>query len=335
VSHRLTRRALLLAAAAAFSDQTPARAHPPRSVARVGYVATTLPLSDLTGFEPRDPAIREFLAALTALGWSDGKNVMTERRSAEGHFDRFGDILRDLVSRRCDVIVTTGTAMTEEALRVTTTVPIVATSVDLQRMETLVKSLARPGGNLTGMTGPGTQFEAKKFQVFKEAVPRARRIAVLEPRTTWDGWFGESQRAAARALGLTLIFAETRPNDYAAAFDVIVRARPDAIHVGPGIFMYASRSLIIDFANRHRLPLMGQTGTFTEDGGLISYATDFRHYTQRAASYVDRILRGARAGDLPIEQPSKFELVINLQTARALGLMIPESLLVRADRVIQ
>jgi putative ABC transport system substrate-binding protein len=330
----MNRRTFIAGSVAVAAVPRTAQAQQAAAVRRVAYVLTTSPLSEMAGAEPAHPPTRELLSALRALGWVEGQNLIFERRSAEGRFERFGDIVRELVALRCDVIVTIGARMTQEALRVTSTVPIVMNDIDALASG-IVENLARPGRNITGTTGPGPQFHGKKLELLKEALPTIRRVAVLESTERWESVVGQSQRAAALALGLTLLFAEARPNDYSRAFAVITRQRPDAVVVGPDPFLYANRHRVIDFATQNRLPLMGQSRAFTEAGALMTYAVNGQEYWRTVAGYVDRILKGAKPADLPIQQPKHFELVINLKTAKALGLTIPSSLLLRADEVIE
>ena len=320
--------AVLLAAPLAAQAQQPGK------VARVGYVATTTPVSEMTGPHPRHPPIRVLLKALRAIGWIEGQNLILERRSAEGRFERFGDILRELVALPCDVIMTVGAAMTEEALRITSTIPIVFTGLNPIAFG-IVTSLARPGRNITGVLGTGPEFAGKELELFREAVPKARRMAVLAHPVAWNGPYGEALRAAASRLAMTLLYVESGPGDYAQAFAAITEQRAQAIFVGWGAYLFADRHHIIEFAIKKRLPLMGQGTPFTEAGALLSYNVNNTEYWARMAYYIDRLLRGVKPADLPIEQPTKFELVINLKTAKALGLTIPPSLLGRADEVIQ
>jgi putative ABC transport system substrate-binding protein len=328
------RRFLLASVGAVLAAPISAKAQQAGKMARVALVNTTSLVSEMSGPEPSNPPTRYLLKALGAAGWVEGRNLIFERRSAEGRFERFGDILRELIGLPCDVIVTTGSAMTAEALRVTSTVPIVFTGVD-PITSGFVTALARPDRNITGTTGVGPQFEGKRLEVLREALPKTRRVAVLEQASSWGGAYGQGLRDGAAALGITLLYMESGPGDYSRAFDAITRERPDALYVGPGPYLLADRHRIVEFAVQNRLPLFGQGRDFTEAGALLTYSGNVSEFWRRTAGYVDRILRGAKAADLPIEQWTKFELVINLKTARALGVTIPPSLLLRADQVIQ
>jgi ABC-type uncharacterized transport system substrate-binding protein len=306
------------------------------TVHRVALIFTTSPMSEMAGPEPARPGARAFVRALRALGYVEGQNLVLERRSAEGRFERFGDIVRELVGLKCDVIVASASRIAPEARRVTTTLPIVVV-VSAEPVEFgLAANLARPGGNVTGLTSDaGPEIEGKKLELLKAAVAKTTRVAVLVSRFNWERPYGQSLRAAAPALGVRLLHAESAPNDYTRAFEVIARKRADALFVGIDADLFANRHRIVDFATRRRLPLMGYSREFVEAGGLISYGVNLDDLYRRAAGYVDRILKGARPGDLPFEQPTKFELVINLKTAKALGLTIPQSVLLRADQIIE
>ena len=305
-------------------------------VYRVALVFTTAPVSEMQGPDPVHPLVRAFLEQLRALGYVQGRNLVFEPRSAEGRFERFREILEELISRKVDVLVVNGNDMTRVAKGVTSTIPIVMVFVNDPVSDGLVNSLARPGGNVTGVTGTaGPEIEGKRVELLKEALPKIRRVALLGTKLDWEDSFGKSSQAAARAFQVTLVHAEHTPENYSDAFARIVRDRPDALLVPNSTSNFARRLLIVDFATKNRLPGMYSLRNFTEAGGLMSYGPDFRDQFRRLAVYVDRILKGARPADLPVEQPTKFELVINLKTTKALGLTIPPSLLARADQVIE
>ena len=305
-------------------------------VYRVALVFTTAPVSEMQGPDPVHPLVRAFLEQLRALGYVQGRNLVFEPRSAEGRFERFREILEELISRKVDVLVVNGNDMTRVAKGVTSTIPIVMVFVNDPASDGLVNSLARPGGNVTGVTGTaGPEIEGKRVELLKEALPKIRRVALLGTKLDWEDSFGKSSQAAARAFQVTLVHAEHTPENYSDAFARIVRDRPDALLVPNSTSNFARRLLIVDFATKNRLPGMYSLRNFTEAGGLMSYGPDFRDQFRRLAVYVDRILKGARPADLPVEQPTKFELVINLKTTKALGLTIPPTLLARADQVIE
>ena len=303
---------------------------------RVGLIFDTSPVSEMAGPDPVHPGAKAFVHGLRALGYVEGQNLILERRSAEGKFERYADIATELVRLKVDVIVTATNRMTQQAKAVTTTVPIVmAVSTDPVGAG-IVKSLAHPGGNITGLTlYVDPEIEAKRLELLKETLPGASRVAYLGLKEDWEAPWGKRVRAAAQVLGLTLVLAEHTPNEYADAFTLLRRVRPDALFVSPYAPEFTHRKLIVDFATRSRLPSTHAYREAVELGGLMSYGVNVTDLPRRAAAYVDKILKGAKPSDLPIEQPTKFELVINLKTAKALGLTIPPSLLLRADEIIQ
>jgi putative tryptophan/tyrosine transport system substrate-binding protein len=307
-------------------------------VYRVGVIATTSPVSELAGPEPVNPAVRAFVQSLRALGYVEGGNLVLERRSAEGRFERFGGIVAELVRLKGDVIVTPGDPLSKVAKGITTIVPIVMASSANPVGEGLVESLARPGGNITGLTtSVGPEIEAKRLELMRAIVPGVSRIAYLGSREDkeWEGPRGQSVRTAAQAMGLTLVPAEFMPHQYTEAFSFISRTRSEAVIVSQSATAYADRALIVDLVSRARLPSIFYYRESVELGGLMSYGVNLADVWRRAASYVDKILKGAKPADLPIEQPTTFELVINLKTAKTLALTIPQPVMVRADRVIE
>jgi putative tryptophan/tyrosine transport system substrate-binding protein len=332
----IDRRAFLAGSLGLLAAPLAAEAQQPGKAYRVGLVFTTAPVSEMIGPDPIHPLVRSFLDELRARGYVQGRNLVFEPRSAEGKFERFREILEELVSLKVDVLVVNGNSMTQRAKEVTSVVPIVMIFVNDPVADGLVASLARPGGNVTGVTSTaGPEIEGKRVELLKEALPKIRRVAFLGTKLDWEDPFGKSAQAAALALRITLLHAEHTPDNYTDAFARIVREHPDALLVPNTTSNFARRRLIVDFATKGRLPGMYYVRNFTEAGGLMSYGPDFRDEFRRVAVYVDGILKGAKPGDLPVEQPTKFELVINLKTAKALGLTIPSSLLGRADQVIE
>ena len=316
-----------------------AGAQPAGKVYRVGLISAAAPLSEMAGPEPLHPFVRAFVQGLRILGYVEGQNLILERRSAEGRYERFGDIVAELVRLRADVIVTVADLMVRAAKAVTTTVPIVMATSGDPVGEGFVQSLARPGGNITGLTiRAGPEIGAKRLELLRDALPGVSRIAYFASKEDkeWERPYGKSVRAAAQVLGVTLLLAEYMPHQYTDAFTLISRARADALFVGAaGGPLFADRGLIVDFATRTRLPSTFQFREAVELGGLMSYGVNSADVFRRAAGYVDKILKGAKPADLPVEQPTNFELIVNLKTAKALGLTIPPSLLVRADQVIE
>jgi putative ABC transport system substrate-binding protein len=314
-----------------------AGAQPAGKVYRVGLIAVATPVSEMAGPEPANLAARAFVQGLRALGYVEGQNLILERRSAAGRIERFGDVVADLVRLKADVIVTATDRGARAAKAVTTTVPIVMAASTDPVGAGIVQSLARPGGNITGLTiQVDPEIEAKRLELLRAMLPGISRVAYLSSKDgkDWDLPYGKSVRTAAQALGVMLVLAEHTSHNYTDAFTLISRARAEALFVSPSPAAYGDRVLVVDFATRTRLPSTFSFRESVELGGLMSYGVNLTENYRRAAGYVDKILRGAKPADLPVEQPTKFELVINLKTAKALGLTIPPSLLVRADQII-
>ena len=308
-------------------------AQPAARIARLGYLTSNLAAS---------PHLHEaFRQGLRDLGYFEGRNLALEYRDAKGKLERLPALADELVARSVDLIVTAGgTPAALAAKQATRTLPIVFTAAADPVTDGLVPSLAQPGSNVTGLSLLIPDLVGKRLEQFKQAVPGISQVAVL-----WQpGGLGEhtetdmlkEARVAARALGVQLHFVEARgPDDFERAFSDMARAHAGALTVLPSpTFLYERRHLV-DLATKNRLPTLFAFREYVEAGGLMSYGPDIADCYRRAASYVDKILKGARPGDLPIEQPTKFELVINLKTAKALGLTIPRSLLQRADQVIE
>jgi putative ABC transport system substrate-binding protein len=289
----------------------------------------------MAGPDPVSPVVRAFVHALRDLGYVEGRNLVLERRSAEGRFERAPDIVRELVSIKADVIVAVSIPMIRAAKTVTQTVPIVMLAGNPVE-EGLVQSLARPGGNITGVSHlTSVQNAGKRVELLKEIIPTLSRVAHLQSKqeraVDWD----QAAEAIERQLGVKVLIAEHTPTDYSGAFESIVRERANALLVAASAANLANRNLIVEFAAKNRLPAIYPERQSVDAGGLISYGPDLPAIFRRLAEYVDRILKGANAADLPIEQPTKFQLVVNLKAARALGLNISPTLLARADEVIE
>jgi len=334
----IERRSLASAAALAWLlGSHPALAQRASKLPRVGYVSPTEPLADLTGPDPIDGIARAFVHGLRDLGWVDGRSVIIEHRSADGQPERLPALLRELVDLPVDVIVTGGAAMARAARQATETIPIVAIGPDLVALG-LASSLARPGGNITGLPfDAGDGMGGKRLELLKRAVPAIKRITYLtRPRANGEPIVAAQTAAAARVLGLTLSsVAADRPEGLDAAFAALSRDRPDAIIVSNSPVNVAERSRIIAFAARERLPAIYSLRMFADSGGLLSYGTHLPQVARRAALFVDKILKGAKPGDLPIELPTRFELVINLRAAAAIGITIPKEMRLLADEVIR
>ncbi len=308
-----------------------ADAQPAGKVYRVGYLAA----GSVTA-NPRN--LEAFRQGLRELGWVEGHNLVIEYRSAEGRFDRLPELAAELVRLKVDVIAAAPTPAAMAAKKATATVPIVGVSLTEPVGIGLIESLARPGGNVTGVAySVGTDIFGKDLELLKEVVPKVRRVAVLSnPDGPVQPLTISNVKAAARALGLELQLVEARgPGDFDGAFATMARERAGALFVVTDPVFIPHRARLTGLAAKNRLPSMFTQRADVEAGGLISYGPNFADMYRRAATYVDKILKGAKPADLPVEQPTTFELVINLKTAKALGLTIPPSLLQRADEVIQ
>ncbi len=270
--------------------------------------------------------------SLRELGYIDGRNVVLEIRETEGRAERLDDLASELARLKVDVIVATYPAAVFSAKRATATIPIVMVNTPDPVQLGLVASLARPGGNITGLTTLSVDLSVKQLELLKEAVPRASRIAVLwNPDNPWHPVTVKGLREGGRSLGVQLQTLQVRgPSEFDNAFQAMTRERARAVLVLADPMTFVHRTRLANLAVKHRLPLMGGPRGYTEAGGLMSYWADGTELSRRAASYVDRILKGARPDDLPIEQPTKYELVVNLKTAKALALTIPPSLLLLA-----
>jgi putative tryptophan/tyrosine transport system substrate-binding protein len=305
--------------------------------------AAKVPRIGFLGLNPgANPHLREaFLQKLRDLGYVEGRNVVIENRSAEEKLERLPALAAELVALKVNVIVTGGGTPTALAAKqATRTLPIVFTSASDPVTDGLVTSLARPGGNVTGLSNLAPELVGKCLDQLKQAVPGFSRVAVLRQpdavgeRTDKD--MVQGAEVAARALGVRLQFVEARgPADFDRAFSDMTRARAGALTVLGSVMFFGERRRLVDLAAKNRLPAVYPWRDFVDAGGLMSYGSDLADLFRRAAVYVDKILKGTKPGDLPVEQPTKFELVINLKTAKTLGLRIPPSLLGRADEVIQ
>ena len=321
----------LLALAAA--PPLAAEAQRSAKVARIGYLSPSLASS---------PQLRDaFLQGLRDLGDVDGRNVAIEYRDAEGKLERVPALAAELVALKVDVIfVGGGTRVTLAAMEATKTIPIVFTGIGDPVESGIVTNLARPGGNVTGLSSLAPELVGKRLELLKQAVPGLDRVAVLRlpgalaGRTDTD-MLTEAD-VAAKAVGVRLQFVEARgPDEFARAFSDMSSARVDALTVLPSNRFLREHRRLVELAAQNRLPAVYTSREFVDAGGLMSYGANSADLHRRAATYVHKILKGAKPRDLPVEQPTKFELVINLKTAKALGLAIPQSLLAHADEVIQ
>jgi ABC-type uncharacterized transport system substrate-binding protein len=317
----------ILAAPLATEAQSAAK------VARIGWL----------GDDPtRAPHLREaFLQGLRDLGYVEGRNLVVERQYSEGKPERLPALAAELVTLKVDVIVASTTPAALAAKQATKTIPIVFAVVGDPVTSGLVTSLARPGGNVTGLATVSPELVSKRLEQLKQAVPGVSRVAVLwQPggsgeRAT-DEHMLKAAGVAARALGVRLQFVEARgPADFDRAFSDMTRARAGALTVWGSVMFLNERGRLVDLAAKNRLPAVYASREYVDTGGLMSYGASFADSFRRAATYVDKILKGTKPADLPVEQPTKFELVINLKTAKALALTIPQSVLARADEVIE
>jgi putative ABC transport system substrate-binding protein len=312
-----------------------ARAQPARTVRRIGILGTSFhAASDLAGPQPKSPRIGALLRGLRELGHVYGEHFVTEPRSSEGKPERFPGLAAELVRLQVDVIVAPGPALL--ALRdATSTIPIVMTGAADPVGDGLAHSLGRPGRNFTGLSIQMIETTGKRLELLKELVPGAAPVAVLwDPRGAPARW--QAAESAARARGWKLVSLEIREAaEIEVAFRAATAARAGALLVLPGSLLDHHSKEIADLAVKHRLPAMYGLRYYVDAGGLMSYGADIIDVFRRSAAFIDKIWKGARPGDLPIEQPTKFELVINLKAARAIGLTIPRAFQARADTVIQ
>ena len=320
---------VLLLGAAAFAPRA-LRAQTPARVRRIGLLSL---------YSPSVTALwhQAFRLGLRDLGWIEGKNISIEYRYAEGSWDPLPDLAADLVRFRVDVIVASSTPEAVAAKNATRTIPIVMVVPADAVGSGLIESLARPGGNVTGLTQMAPELAGKRLELLTEMVPKLSRVAVLwNPQSQPSTLIFKELQVPARQLGVQLHSLEVRsPDDFDKAFEDATRARVGALIPLASPVITTNLKRISDFAVKNRLPSIYQFSYFADDGGLAAYGPDRADLYRRAASYVDKLLKGAKPGELPIEQPTKFELVVNLRTAKALGITVPQSVLVRADRVIE
>ena len=306
-----------------------AHAQQPAPLRRIGVV--------LVGWSPEQTEVQEFRRGLLDAGYVEGRDVVIEWRLANGDYARAPELVADLVQRKVDVIVVDGTQAARAALRATSTIPIVMGAVADALGVGLVTNLAHPGGNITGQSLMLDELIKKRLQLLKELIPRTTRVTVLwNPDTPFHTKAVEDLKTAAPSLSLELTFVSARtPEELGAAFSAASRARAEALYVIGDTFFFANRLTLVKLAAKARLPAVYGTREFAREGGLMSYGPNFGDVFHRSAGYVDKILKGAKPGDLPIEQPTKFQLVVNLKTAKTLGLTIPESILLQANEVIR
>ena len=310
-----------LAPLASFAQQ-------PAKIWRIGMLETTsLALNSAN--------LDAFLKGMRELGYVEGTNFVIDYRSADGRVERFPDLATELLRGKVDLIVTRGTPATQAVMKATKTIPVVTTAI--ADPLTLVASLARPGGNVTGLSSVMTDLSAKRLQLLRELVPRATRIAVLMnmANAALPQQWKEIERAAQLLRVQVQLYDVRRTEDLQRAFEAAVKQRANALVIGQDGLIQANGKLVVELASKHRLPAIHAAGEYVDDGGLISYGVIYADFYRRAASYVDKILKGAKPGDLPIEQPMRFELAINMKTAKALGIKVPQTILIQATKVIE
>ncbi len=300
-------------------------------VPRIGFLSATSP-------SERPPLLDAFRQRLRELGWVEGQNIVIDYRYAEGRVDRLPGLAAELVRLKADLIVSFGTQGVTAAKNATETIPIVMIAVRDPIGIGLIASLARPGGNVTGVSGSaGLEWVAKQLELLKETVPKIRRVAILSnPTNAYHQLAIREVDVAARAFGMQLQLLEAQgPNEFDGAFAAMAKESVGALLVLSDAMLNSHQTRLAELAARNRLPAAYGVRESVEAGGLMSYGPSFLDSFRRAATYVDKILKGAKAAQLPVEQPTKFELVINMKAAKALGLTIPQSLLLRADHVIE
>ena len=325
------RRKFLTVAAALLGAPFAANSQPRGKMYRIGYIQTAAP-NEMAGL---DKALDE---GLRELGYMEGRNIVFERRFAGGKQERLPDLAAELVRLNVDVIVTGGNPVIAAVKQATATIPVVMSTSRDPVGSGFIASLARPGGNITGISSaPTPEIEGKRLELLKEAVPRVSRVALLwNPLPPGSETYRQVVESAARKLGVGLQAMEVRGRDeFERAFAVMTRERTDAVVVLGDPIFFTARVQVVALATKHRLPAVFHAREFVEIGGLMSYGSDLTYQFRRAATYVDKILKGAKPGDLPVEQAAKFELAINLKTAKSLRISIPQSLLLRADQVIE
>jgi putative tryptophan/tyrosine transport system substrate-binding protein len=331
------REFITLLGGAAAAWPVAARTQQPATQHRIAIFHPAIPTTLITE-TGGGSAWRAFFAELRRLGYIEGENLIIERYSAEGHHERYADLAREIVTSNPDLIVTGTNPVVIVFKAATSTIPVVAFMLDPLKAG-LVTSLARPGGNLTGITlDAGIEIWGKRLEMLKEAIPSTARAAFLGMREGWEGSSGQVLRDAGSQLGISLVFMLPQngtPSEIERVFAAMEQQRPDAVLVSGEGDLYAHRQLIVELAEKNRLPAMCPYRDYVEAGGLMAYTVDLAELLRRMAVNVHQILKGAKPGDIPIYQPTKFELLINLKTARALDLTLPPTLLARAAEIIE
>ena len=289
------------------------------------------------GLSPEGKEAQEFRQGLRDAGYAEGRDVVIEWRSASGDYDRVTELVADLVQRQVELIVVENTFAARALKHATSTIPVVMAIIADPVGSGFVASLARPGGNFTGLSLMLRELSAKRLQLLKEALPQATRVTILSnPTVPWHAKVIEELKAVAPPLAIELSFAGVRtPEDIVPAFSAANRARAQALYVIEDPLFLVHRPTLFKLASNARLPTIHGNRKYVDAGGLMSYGANYGDLFRQSAGYVDKILKGAKPGDLPVGQPTKFELVVNLKTAKALGITLPESIVLRADEVIR
>jgi len=305
-------------------------------VYRIGWILPTTQAADLSGFKWAGPTQTALIAELRKSGYVPEVNLKLDVVTAEGRPEKYGELAAAIVRRKPDVIIVSGSEMTVAAKKATSTIPIVMVSSADPVKYGLVSSLARSGGNVTGLSADaGAELEGKRLEYLKQVLPHIKRVSCLVTKWIWDGPYGRALERSGKVLGIDVQFAELTPSDLQASFDRVTSQRPDALFVVLAPEVFVLRHKIIEFGNSTRLPVASPFAEMTEAGGLMSYGYSLPELGRAAARYVDKIFKGANPAELPVQRPSVFELAINLKVAKTFGIKIPHSILARADRVIE
>jgi putative tryptophan/tyrosine transport system substrate-binding protein len=328
------RRRQFLLATSALLGTSLARAQAQRRF-RIAWFTSTVAVVDTASLQSESPTFAALVAELRTLGYVQGGNIDFDVVSGYGHSEAYAELAAALVRRKPDVILVTGSQIAVATKKATATIPIVMSASADPVKYGLIATLARPGGNVTGISADsGPEIEVKRLQLLKETVPSISRVSSLSTKWIWEGPFGQELRRSGNLLGLQLEFTELVPKDLQGTFQRVKAQRPDGLFVLLAPELMPLRQQMADLAISAQLPTAVPFSEMVVAGSLLSYGFDNRDLYRRAAHYVDKILRGTRPADLPVQLPNKFEFVINARTAKTLGIKIPQSILTRADRVI-
>lgn len=332
----MDRRRFVAMIGGALAAPLAASGQPARRLPRVGFVLNSAAPVTMEGTEPAETVMRGFMHGLRDLGYEDGRNIVIERRTAEGKLDRLESLIRDLAQAPVDVIVVTGNGMALAAKKVTTSVPVVVAGMGTPVELGIAQSLARPGGNMTGLVPTfGLELSLKRLELIRETLPRSRRVAILDAKEERSAASDKELNDVAARLGFTLVLVDAQLPNIDAGLTQLERVRVDALFVSIHAPLFVHRARIVEVARKSRIPDFHGHHQAVDLGALASYGHDSYDIFRRAAGFVDRILKGANPAEMPVEQIERQFLVLNLKTAKALGLAIPQAVLIRADRVIE